>query len=86
MRLDIWSMTTYVYKLRFAELAYILIRCIDFHWGDTSFQQSFAEVSHGIPNGEPAHGDDREENKEYVGIVDAHGIGVDDEGALALAQ
>ena len=49
-------------------------------------QQALAEIPHGIPNGEPSHGDDREENKEYVGIVNAHGIGVDDEGTLALAQ
>ena len=49
-------------------------------------QQSFAHISHWIPYSKPAYGDDGEENEEYVIIMNADRIGVNDKVAAAATK
>ena len=49
-------------------------------------QESAAEVADGVPDGEPAYGYDGDEDEGYIVVVDADGIGVDDEGGIAVAE
>ena len=49
-------------------------------------QEFAAEIAHGVPNREPTHGYNRDENPRHIGVVHAYGVGIDDERALALAQ
>ena len=49
--------------------------------------QDFAgDVADGVPHGEPADCDDGEEHDEDVAVVDADGVGVDDEHAALCAH
>ena len=49
-------------------------------------QEAAAEVAYGVPDGEPAYGYDGDEDEGYIVVVDADGIGVDDEGGIAVAE
>ena len=42
-------------------------------------QEAAAEVADGVPGGEAAYGDDSGEDEGYIVVMDADGVGVDDE-------
>ena len=49
-------------------------------------QEAAAEVADGVPDGEPAYGYDGDEDEGYIVVVDADGVGIDDEGGIAVAE
>ena len=42
-------------------------------------QEAAAEVADGVPDGEPAYGNDSDEDEGYIVVMDADGVGVDEE-------
>ena len=49
-------------------------------------QQALGQITDGIINGDPTNGDDRQEDDQHITVVDTHGISVDNERALCLAE
>lgn len=58
----------------------------DMLWTLSGLKYLFGKVVHRIPYGEPTDNQNGNENKEYVCEIDAHGVGIDDETAFAVAH
>ena len=49
-------------------------------------EQALAQCAYRIPYGEPADDDHCDKDEEYIDVMDAHGISVDDERAVTASH